>query len=175
MILKLVSRRLALPGVLVGLLATGALMIPVTSAEAGWRGRGYYGGWNAGYYPGGYGYYGYRGYNPGAAVAAGVAGLAAGAIIGSALSQPNYYAPPVYYAPPATYYAPPGTYYAYPTARGPEPYDPSLPASAGTFYSSAGVAPGSPDWNAYCASKYRSFDPATGTFMGYDGRRHYCR
>lgn len=31
------------------------------------------------------------------------------------------------------------------------------------------------DWYAYCASKYRSFDPATGTFMGYDGIRRPCR
>jgi ferric-dicitrate binding protein FerR (iron transport regulator) len=31
------------------------------------------------------------------------------------------------------------------------------------------------NWLAYCSSKYRSFDPETGTYMGYDGRRHYCR
>jgi BA14K-like protein len=30
-----------------------------------------------------------------------------------------------------------------------------------------------PDEN-YCAQRYRSFDPASGTFMGYDGRRHPC-
>jgi hypothetical protein len=36
-------------------------------------------------------------------------------------------------------------------------------------------APGYNDWLAYCSSRYRSFDPATGTFMGYDGHRHYCR
>ena len=27
----------------------------------------------------------------------------------------------------------------------------------------------------YCAERYRSYDPASGTFMGYDGRRHPCR
>jgi hypothetical protein len=27
----------------------------------------------------------------------------------------------------------------------------------------------------YCTRRYRSYDPATGTFMGYDGRRHLCR
>jgi hypothetical protein len=27
----------------------------------------------------------------------------------------------------------------------------------------------------YCAQRYRSFDPASGTFMGYDGRRHPCQ
>ena len=28
---------------------------------------------------------------------------------------------------------------------------------------------------SYCAQRYRSFDPASGTFMGYDGRRHPCQ
>jgi hypothetical protein len=31
------------------------------------------------------------------------------------------------------------------------------------------------DWLAYCSAKYRSFDPATGTYLGYDGDRHPCR
>jgi BA14K-like protein len=26
----------------------------------------------------------------------------------------------------------------------------------------------------YCASRYRSYDPATGTFVGHDGRSHPC-
>lgn len=175
MISRLLSRKAALSGVVIAIIAAGATALPVTSAEAGWRGHGWHGGWHGGYYPR-YGWYGHRGYDRGAAVAAGVAGLAAGAIIGSALSQPRYY-----YAPPPAYYAPPQTYYyAPPIMRGPEPNDPSLPAPSGTVYSSAGypsagLAPGSPDWNAYCASKYRSFDPASGTFLGYDGRRHYCR
>lgn len=75
-----------------------------------------------GYYPG----YRYR-YNPGAAVAAGVAGLALGAVVGSQ-ARSGYY-----------------------------------------------PARGSADWYAYCARKYRSFDPRSGTYLGYDGRRHYCR
>jgi hypothetical protein len=32
-----------------------------------------------------------------------------------------------------------------------------------------------PGWIAYCARKYASFDPYTGTYLGYDGLRHYCR
>jgi len=28
--------------------------------------------------------------------------------------------------------------------------------------------------NAYCAQRFRSYDPASGTYMGYDGRRHPC-
>jgi hypothetical protein len=31
-----------------------------------------------------------------------------------------------------------------------------------------------PSWLAYCSAKYRSFDPTTGTFLGYDGLRHPC-
>ena len=27
---------------------------------------------------------------------------------------------------------------------------------------------------ASCAGRYRSYDPASGTFLGYDGRRHAC-
>jgi hypothetical protein len=27
----------------------------------------------------------------------------------------------------------------------------------------------------YCAQRYRSYDPQSGTFMGYDGRRHPCQ
>jgi hypothetical protein len=85
-----------------------------------------------GYGPRGGYYYGRpyyrRGYNPGAAAAAGVAGLAAGAIIGGAIASQN----------------------AAPVAR-------------------------SDDWIAYCSSKYRSFDPASGTYLGYDGLRHVCQ
>ena len=28
--------------------------------------------------------------------------------------------------------------------------------------------------DAYCASRYRSYDPASGTYLGYDGVRHSC-
>jgi osmotically inducible lipoprotein OsmB len=30
------------------------------------------------------------------------------------------------------------------------------------------------DWAASCSRRYRSFDPASGTYRGYDGRVHYC-
>ena len=55
-----------------------------------------------------------------------------------------YYYPPAYYAP--GYYAP-GYYQA--------------PA-----YGGGGVG--------YCARRYRSYDPGTGTFLGNDGLRHPC-
>jgi BA14K-like protein len=28
--------------------------------------------------------------------------------------------------------------------------------------------------NAYCAQRFKSYDPASGTYLGYDGRRHPC-
>lgn len=28
--------------------------------------------------------------------------------------------------------------------------------------------------HAYCYSRYRSYDARSGTYLGYDGRRHYC-
>jgi hypothetical protein len=40
---------------------------------------------------------------------------------------------------------------------------------------SGSYEPWSAAWYDYCESRYRSFDPRTGTFLGYDGRRHFCR
>lgn len=38
-----------------------------------------------------------------------------------------------------------------------------------------GPEPWSPDWYNYCYSRYRSFNPNTGTYLGYDGYEHFCR
>jgi len=35
--------------------------------------------------------------------------------------------------------------------------------------------PWTDDWYAYCSSRYRSFDPRSGTFIGYDGYERFCR
>ena len=56
--------------------------------------------------------------------------------------------------PREVYVAPPPPRYA-PVAYGPQPW--------------------SPDWYSYCYSRYRSFNPNTGTFVGYDGYEHFCR
>ena len=74
------------------------------------------------------------------------AGIAAGALIAGALAAPYYYGGGPYYASPYYYYAPGPGYYA-------EPYD---------------------DGVAYCMQRYRSYDPRSGTFLGYDGYRHAC-
>jgi len=75
------------------------------------------------------------------------AGIAAGAIIGGALAAPYYYGYDPYY--PA--------YYGYPP-YGPGPY--------------AAPAPG--EAVAYCMQRFRSYDPRSGTYLGYDGLRHPC-
>jgi BA14K-like protein. len=36
------------------------------------------------------------------------------------------------------------------------------------------VAPWSPAWHRWCSQTYRSFNPRTGTFIGKDGRAHFC-
>jgi hypothetical protein len=30
------------------------------------------------------------------------------------------------------------------------------------------------DADGYCASRFKSYDPSSGTYLGYDGRRHPC-
>jgi hypothetical protein len=57
-------------------------------------------------------------------------------------------------AQPYGYYPPPATYY----------YPPPPAAYAG---------PGD-DAVAYCMQRFRSYDPNSGTYLGYDGARHPC-
>lgn len=73
------------------------------------------------------------------------AGILGGAIIGGALSAPYYYNRPYYNYPAPTYYAPPPAY----------------------AYSDGGAVD-------YCMRRFRSYDPASGTYLGYDGFRHPC-
>ena len=72
-------------------------------------------------------------------------GLGAGVAIGSALAAPYYgYGP----------------YYGYDYGPGPYAYGPPRYA-----YNDA---------DAYCAARFRTYDPASRTYMGYDGFRHRC-
>jgi hypothetical protein len=83
------------------------------------------------------------------------AGFLAGAVVGSALARPYYY-----YGYDPYYY--PGPYYA---------------APPGPVYGAPGPAYGPPvagDPVAYCKQRYKSYDPATGTYLGFDGVRHPC-
>jgi hypothetical protein len=36
-------------------------------------------------------------------------------------------------------------------------------------------AQGSPEWNAACTAKYKSFDPATGSYTSFSGKTKPCR
>ncbi len=89
--------------------------------------------------------------NSGDLVAAGVLGLAAGALaVGlTARSEPVYYDPP--YREPVRAY-PRRVYDEY----------------------AGGFEPWSAEWYDYCSDRYRSFDPRSGTFVGYDGQERFC-
>jgi hypothetical protein len=82
----------------------------------------------------------------GRAWGAGLIGFGVGALVGSALTPRE-----VYVVPPPP---PPPAYYG-PVSYGPPPW--------------------SPEWYDYCYARYRSFNPRTGYFMGYDGVPRFCR
>jgi hypothetical protein len=45
-----------------------------------------------------------------------------------------------------------------------------------TYYDEPTVAvvPSGGDSEAYCAQRFKSYDPRSGTYLGYDGLRHPC-
>jgi len=132
-----------------------ALMIPLAPASAqGGCGIGHpCAGWGQNHYRrNGYSH----GYGRGGGLAVGAAALAAGVIVGGALQQNQ---DDGYGYPDQPY--PAGPYPAYP-ARGPL-YD-----DGGVLVANDG------DSVAYCQQTYRSYDPASGTYLGYDGLRHPC-
>jgi hypothetical protein len=104
-------------------------------------------GWHGGGWHGG-GWHG-GGWGWPAAVAAGVVGGAVAAAT-SPLWAPGYYD----YAPGYAY----GPGYAY----APGPYVASGPVVAQN------------DATSYCEARFRSYNPATGTYTGYDGLQHPC-
>ena len=103
-------------------------------------------------YSGGYGggWYGGHRYRRGGGF---FPGAVAGAVIGGALaSSYAYYGGPGYYG---------SDYYDYPY------YDDSAVVAVAP-------APVGDDAVAYCMQTYQSYDPASGTYLGYDGLRHPC-
>ncbi len=82
-----------------------------------------------------------------------IPGAVAGAIVGGAIAAGpyGYYGGPGYYAPgyyDEQYYDDQGPVVAAPPAGG--------------------------DAVGYCMQTYRSYDPRSGTYLGYDGYRHPC-
>lgn len=99
-------------------------------------------------------------------IAAGIIGLAVGAlIVGAANSQPDRdyrVHRPARPRPERDYFPPspgsvsdePEVIYAEPIHVSPEPW--------------------TREWFRYCRNRFRSFDDASGTYLGYDGKRHFC-
>jgi len=141
--------------VIAGLIGIAA-MVAASAVEAKapkYRYHGHGGGHVYAHYHGYHNYYrgGYRGggcwnCGYGYGYCYGWGGFGAGLAFGTLMAAPYYgsYYAPRYYAPRA-YYAP--RYYAAPR------------------YSSR---------VAYCKARFRSYNVATRTYLGYDGRRHYC-
>lgn len=88
-----------------------------------------------------------------------VAGAAVGVSAGLLMNRPP--PPRVYYAPPP----PPVIYYPAPA---PVYYPPPPPR----VYYDRGWTEAHIEW---CLDRYRSYNPATNTFTGYDGFQHECR
>jgi hypothetical protein len=105
--------------------------------------------WRRGWGGGGWGYR--RGWGWGGVGA----GFVAGAVIGSALASPYYGYDPYY---PGPYVGPPG---------------PVVYGAPGPAYA-VPVAPVAGDAVAYCMQRFKSYDPRSGTYLGYDGARHPC-
>jgi hypothetical protein len=126
---------------------------------------------------------GWRGWAP---------GVVAGAIVGGAIAatQPWNYG---YYGGPYDAYAyDPG--YGYGTGYSYDSYSYGSAYGAGPGYSGYAYSPGAayayapgpsysaapgPSYSAggdesYCRQRFRSYDPASGTYLGYDGLRHSC-
>lgn len=76
----------------------------------------------------------------------------AGAIVGGALASPYYGG---------------GDYYGRPYYGGPYYYEGEPPPA----YDEGPVNEAD---DSYCAQRYRSYDPGSGTFLGRDGQRHPC-
>ncbi len=151
-------------------LATAAL--PVSVAEAGhrkhWRGHD-------SHRP----IYRERRSSNGDALAAGIVGLAIGAIIADQATRPRtvYVEREPVYVRPAPVYRQPLADYDQPREIYREPISPVIDEPRVIRYEdsvSASYEPWTPEWAEWCSSKYRSFNVSTGTYRGYDSRDHFC-
>ena len=106
-------------------------------------------------------------------VAIGAGALAAGVLLGTALaSRPRYVEPAPVYDDPYYDDAPVRVYHERRVVIEEEPdYYPPPPRRVVVQRS---LRPWSQAWVRYCSDRYRSFDARTGTYVGYDGREHFC-
>lgn len=134
--------------------AVAATALTATAGVSQARDRDGY--WRDGGYRDG-GYREHRRHRDRDALIGGALGLATGVIIGGALASQPRYAEPRYVEPG---YVEPEYY--------PEPERRVIYRQAPSF------EPWTQSWYDYCARRYRSFNPQSGTFVGYDGREHFC-
>jgi hypothetical protein len=138
--------------------AVAAATLAPLSANAGdnWHGHGW-------------GHYG--GNDSGDLLAAGLIGLAVGALAVAA-TQPTYYGwgydGYAYYRAYRNYYRPYRSYYP---ARD---YYAAPRRNVVYLDQVGGIEPWTREWYDYCSNRYATFNPRTGTFNGYDGQRHFC-
>ncbi|TPM53111.1 BA14K family protein [Mesorhizobium sp. B2-2-4] len=104
-----------------------------------------------------------RHHDHGDAVAAGVLGLAAGALIGGALANQQ--------PPPRDYYD--DGYYDRDVRIRPAPVR-RYYAEPQVVYADRYAEPWTRGWYDYCSDRYRTFNARTGTFTGNDGEQHFC-
>ncbi len=106
------------------------------------------------YHQGGYA----RVNGPAYGIGVGAAAVATGALIGGAIASQNQ-----------GYYYPDQNYLGYPDQNYPDYSNPGYVYSdaAPTAYNNGGSV-------AYCEQTYRSYDPASGSYLGYDGFRDAC-
>ena len=103
------------------------------------------------------------------------------AVVGSALAAP-YYGYDYGYAPADYSYGYSPDYYSYSYSPGyyNYGYSPNYNYGYSSGYSTYGYTPGYSSYGysgrdaSWCMAHYRSYDPASGTYMGFDGMRHSC-
>lgn len=145
-----------LKSAVLGLAVAATTLSVLPSAQAGDRWNNRHGNYGR-HYNGGY----YRHGNNGDLVAAGVLGLAVGALVAGAAT-----------APPRQYYEP--AYRDYPPPP-PRAYRRAYIEEPRVVYAEGALEPWSPEWYDYCQDRYRSFNARTGTFTGYDGVKRFCQ
>lgn len=148
------KNKLAMTAAMLALAAPLAIATP-SLARPGGHGGGHMGGGHmgGGHFGGGHfagrpgGWHGGGGWRRGGGWGGGgfIPGAIAGAVIGGALAAPYYYDDSYGYY---------GDYYD----DGP----------------AVEVAPPGGDATGYCMQRFKSYDPASGTYLGYDGLRHPC-
>ena len=111
-------------------------------------------------------YHNYHHNNGGSAVAAGIFGFAAGALVSGALSSRATIWQRVFSSPAGP---PPTTTARRPSCTSPAPVYRAAPVCCDR------PQPWTPEWFAYCDERYKSFNARTGYFYGFDHRSRFCQ